>query len=158
MAMFAARVALLAFLAASCAVEAKGIFQAQGRISQVQREGDTITFRFAGWISSGYASAPDESPKRRWHDMGWDAVDVPVTLSGWTRAHETESRDDHPDVDRIFAELTDFAIRGRRVGFSVDNPGFQFSNKGQLKRVSGTYVYAYDLSEPARRGALKGNP
>jgi hypothetical protein len=77
--MFIARLAILVFCAAACAhAQAKGIFQAQGKITQVQKAGDTITFRFSGWISSGYASAPDSDPKRRWRSLRWDTVDVPV--------------------------------------------------------------------------------
>jgi hypothetical protein len=143
--MFIARLAIVVFCAAACAhAQAKGIFQAQGRITQVQRAGDSITFRFSGWISSGYASAPDSDPKRRWRDMRWDSVDISVTLGDWTRPHEPERRDERPDVDAVHASLDDLAGRDRVVVFSVDNPGLHFSNKGQLTRVSGTHIYARD--------------
>lgn len=142
--MLVARFALLVFLALSCTGEAKGIFQAQGRVTHVERAGDSITFRFAGWITSGYASAPDAHPKRRWRDMRWDAVDVAVTLSQWTRPHEPGQRDERPDLEGLHASLSELAARGRPVAFSVDNPGLHFSNKGQLIRVSGTHLYAHE--------------
>jgi hypothetical protein len=143
--MFTARLAILVFCAAACLdAQAKGIFQAQGRIAQVQRAGNAITFRFSGWITSGYASAPDSNPKRRWHNMGWDAADVSVTLGDWTRPHEPERADERPDVDALYASLRDLAERGRTVVFSLDNPGLHFTNRGQLTRVSGTQIYARD--------------
>jgi hypothetical protein len=142
--MFIARLAILVFCAAACAhAQAKGIFQAQGRITQVQKAGDAITFRFSGWISSGYASAPDSDPKRRWRSLRWDTVDVPVTLGDWTRPHEPERKDERPEVDAIQASLSELAGRDRVV-FSLDNPGLHFSNKGQLTRVSGTRIDARD--------------
>jgi hypothetical protein len=143
--MFVARLAILVFCAAACLdAQAKGIFQAQGRITQVRKEGDAITFRFSGWISSGYATTPDSNPKRRWRDLRWDAVDVSVTLGDWTQPHEPERKDERPDVEALHASLRDLAERGRLVVFSVDNPGLHFSNKGQLTRASGTYIYARD--------------
>ena len=143
--MFVARLAIIVFCAAAFVpAQAKGIFQAQGRITQVQKAGDSITFRFSGWISSGYASAPDSDPKRRWHDIRWDAVDVPVTRGDWTQLHEPERKDERPNVDVLFASLRGLAERGRLVVFSLDNPGLHFSNTGQLKRVSGTYIHARD--------------
>jgi hypothetical protein len=143
--MFTARLAILVFCAAVCAIaQAKGIFQAQGKITQVQKDGNAITFRFSGWISSGYATAPDSDPKRRWRDLGWDSADVAVTLGDWTQALKSESKDERPDLDTLYASLRDLADRNRLVVFSLDNPGLQFSNKGQLKRVSGTYIYPRD--------------
>jgi hypothetical protein len=145
--MILARLAILVFCAAACAhAEAKGVFQAQGRISEVRKNGDTVTFRFAGWITSGYATAPDSSPKRRWQSLRWEAIEVPVTLSDWTRPLDPERRDARPDVDGVHAKLLELA--GTKVVFSVDNPGLQFSNKGQLMRVSGTYVYPRRVGNP----------
>ena len=104
------RLAILILFSATCTIaHAKGIFQAQGRITELQRSGDTITFRFAGWISSGYATAPDTNPKRRWRDIRWDAVDVPVTIVEWTRPNEPGQRDERPDVDAIYANLRELA-------------------------------------------------
>jgi hypothetical protein len=143
--MFTARLAILVFCAAVCATaQAKGIFQAQGKIAQVQKNGNAITFRFSGWITSGYATAPDSNPKRRWHDMRWDTANVAVTLGDWTQLHEPERKDDRPDVDALYASLRDLSERGRLVVFSVDNPGLHFSNGGQLTRVSGTRIHASD--------------
>jgi hypothetical protein len=143
--MFLARLAILIFCAAVGAhAQAKGIFQAQGKIMQVQKAGDSITFRFAGWISTGYASAPDSNPKRRWYNLRWDAVDVPVTLGDWTQLHDPERKDERPDVETLHASLRELSDRGRLVVFSVDNPGLHFSNRGQLTRVSGTRIYARD--------------
>jgi hypothetical protein len=99
--MFPAKLAILIFCALVGAnAHAKGIFQAQGKVTQVERAGDSVTFRFAGWISSGYATAPDSNPKRRWQNMRWDAVDVPVTLGDWTQLHEPERK---VSGTRIFA-------------------------------------------------------
>jgi hypothetical protein len=143
--MFIARLAILVFCAAACLDgHAKGIFQAQGSITQVRKEGDAITFRFSGWISSGYASAPDSNPKRRWHALRWDTADVSVTLGDWTQPHEPERKDEHPDEGALYASLRELAEHGRPVVFSLDNPGLHFSNSGQLTRVSGTYIYARD--------------
>lgn len=143
--MFLARLAILIFCAAaSVDAQAKGIFQAQGKITQVQKDGNAITFRFSGWISSGYATAPDSDPKRRWRDLGWDSADVAVTLGDWTQPLKSESKDERPDIETLYASLRDLADRDRRVVFSLDNPGLHFSNKGQLKRVSGTFIYARD--------------
>jgi hypothetical protein len=143
--MFLGRLAILIFCAAVCAtVHAKGIFQAKGKITQVQKTGDAITFRFSGWITSGYASAPDSDPKRRWHSLRWDTADVAVTLGDWTQLHEPERKDERPDVDALYASLRVLSERGRVVLFSVDNPGLHFSNEGQLTRVSGTRIHASD--------------
>src|SRR5258708_29402235 len=92
-------------LAACLGAQAKGIFQAQGRISEVERAGDTLTFRFTGRISFGYATAPDSDPKRRWRDMGWDKADVRVRIGEWTRGYKDPDRDDPPDLDAIQASL-----------------------------------------------------
>jgi hypothetical protein len=139
---FATRSVLLSlFLAAPLAADAKGIFQAQGQVSEVRRDGDTIIFRFRGWISAGYASAPDDDRRRRWHDMRWDAVDVPVTLREWTRRNAPNERDPAPALDALQSQIEDAAQQGKRVGFSIDNPAFFLTNRGQLARVAGSYVY-----------------
>ena len=142
---FARLVFVVLVAATACVAQAKGIFQAQGRISEPQRSGDSITFRYVGWISSGYATAPDSDPKRRWRDIGWDKVDVPVTISEWTVRNEPGRKDERPDVDAIYSQLREMAAHGHRIMFSVDNPGLFFSNRGQLVRVSGTRVYAHEM-------------
>lgn len=133
---------VLLALAACLGAHAKGIFQAQGRISEVGRAGDTLTFRFTGWISFGYATAPDSDPKRRWRDMGWDKADVRVRIGEWTRRYRDTERDDRPDVDAVQASLVATARSPAKASFSVDNPGLTFSNRGQLVGVTGTYIYA----------------
>lgn len=144
--MFASRAILFCVLAGICVVaQAKGIFQAQGRVTEVQRSGDGITFRFAGWITAGYATAPEKDPKRRWVDIGWNSVDVPVSLGEWTRRDDSRVKDERPDVDATFAELRRLAASGHKVMFSVDNPGLIFTNRGELARVSGTYIYAHEM-------------
>ena len=120
---------------------AKGVFQAQGQVVEAHREGDTITFRFRGWITAGYASAPDDDRRRRWHDIRWDFVDVPITLGDWTRPHEPAKADPSPRLDAIREQLEGPARSGRKVSFSLDNPAFFLTNRGQLARVAGTYIY-----------------
>ncbi len=138
---------LVLALAACFGAHAKGIFQAQGRISEVERAGDTLTFRFTGWISFGYASAPDSDPKRRWRDMGWDKADVRVRIGegGWTRRYKDTERDDRPDVDAVQPSLVATARSPEKATFSVDNPGLTFSNRGELVGVTGTYIYARSM-------------
>ena len=56
---------LAIILAVWSAVHAKGIFQAEGKIAELQMNQGAITFKFAGRISFGYATAPDTHPKRQ---------------------------------------------------------------------------------------------
>lgn len=138
-------VALLAVvLAVSPAAYAKGIFQAEGRISELQRRGDEITFRFVGKISFGYSTAPNTDPRRQWKDIDFEATDISVQVGDWTQPHKPAERADPPVADRIYAKLSDLTKIGRAVRFSVDNPSLSFSNVGQLVRVSGTFIYAQD--------------
>jgi hypothetical protein len=144
------RLALLGLLLALAGVAAaKGIFQAQGHVSDVRRDGDTITFRFKGQISAGYASAPDNDPRRRWHDIGWSSVDVPVTLRDWTRRGDPGARDEAPALDAVQEDLARAARTQHRIGFSLDNPAFSLTNRGQLAGVAGTFIYQHD-EEPRR--------
>src|SRR4030095_17001655 len=98
----AAFLGLLAF--ARAVASAKGIFQAQGLITDPARVGDTITFRFAGRITSGYATAPDSARRRRWVTLELKPVDVPVAISEWTVRHDPGRRDERPDIDAVLAE------------------------------------------------------
>jgi hypothetical protein len=138
----ATRYAFLCLLLALPAMaQAKGIFQAQGQVAEVRRDGDTLTFRFRGWISAGYASAPDEDSRRRWHDIRWDSVDVPITLRDWTVKHESGKADPSPSIDATREQLDAAARSGRKASFSLDNPAFFLTNRGQLAKVAGTYIY-----------------
>jgi hypothetical protein len=140
------KTALLAILlAACCAAQAKGIFQAQGKIADVRQSNDSITFRFTGWISFGYATAPDDSPKRRWKDMGWDNADVTVQIGNWTQRVKPTEKATQSDAAQILPTLSELAASGRRMQFSIDNPTLSFSSGGQLVGVSGTYIYANPL-------------
>jgi hypothetical protein len=132
-------------LATWSGVQAKGIFQAQGKVIEVRKEESAVAFRFVGWISSGYATAPDAHPKRRWKDMRWDSTDVWVRVGDWTEPNNPDQKADRPDPGAAYATLTEFMNAGQRVQFSIDNPGFFFSNKGQLMRVSGTQIYANEI-------------
>ncbi len=141
-AMFFKRFAVLVIcLAAGSVANAKGIFQAEGKITELQKNGDVITFRFIGTISFGYATAPDRNPKRKWRDIGWDATDISVKIGDWTRPYKSTERDAHPDAQSIYKTLSDLAKTDRSIQFSLDNPTFTFSNTGQLLKVSGTYIY-----------------
>lgn len=133
---------LVIVLAACSAAHAKGIFQAEGKIAELQRDKDAITFRFVGWISFGYATAPDDHPKRRWKDISWDAADIAVRVGDWTQRYKPAEKADRPDAEQIHATLSELVKSGRPIGFSLDNPSLSFSNKGQLVRASGTYIYA----------------
>lgn len=132
-------------LAVSCAADAKSIFQAQGKIAEVRQKGDSITFRFTGWITFGYATAPDDNPKRRWKDLGWDYVDVTVQVGNWTQRTKPSEKATQSDAAQILRALSELASAGSQVQFSIDNPTLSFSNRGDLVSVSGTYVYAKPL-------------
>lgn len=136
--------ALLVVLAVAPAAHAKGIFQAEGAISGLQRYGDEVTFRFVGKISFGYATAPDGDARRQWRDLSFVAADISVQVDGWTRARSPAVRADDAEVDQIYAKLTELQKTGRAVRFSLDNPNLSFSNVGQLVRASGTFIYAVD--------------
>jgi hypothetical protein len=136
--------ALLAVLVVAPAAHAKGIFQAEGAISELQRHGDEVTFRFVGKLSFGYATAPDSDPRRQWKDLSFVATDIAVRVDGWTRARSPAVRADDAEVDQIFAKLAELQKTGRAVRFSLDNPNLSFSNVGQLVRASGTFIYAVD--------------
>ena len=132
-------------LAAACAAEAKGIFQAQGKIADVREKDDSITFRFTGWISFGYATAPEDNPKRRWKDLRWDYADVTVQVGNWTQRTKPFEKATQSDAAQILRALSELASAGRQMQFSIDNPTLSFSNRGELVGVSGTYVYASPL-------------
>ena len=74
-----------------------------------------------------------------------------ATLGDWTQPHKPENRTAARHLDTLYASLRDLADRNRLVVFSVDNPGLHFSNRGQLKRVSGTDVYARDARPPTAK-------
>jgi hypothetical protein len=134
-------IVLAAVLTVSSVAYPKGIFQAEGKIAQLERRGEAITFRFVGKISFGYATAPDADPRRRWKDIAWDATDVAVHISDWTQPFKPSVRADRPETERIYATLSELMKTGRAIQFSVDNPSLSFSNVGQLTRVSGTFIY-----------------
>lgn len=133
---------LVVALAAWSAAQAKGIFQAEGKITELQKNGNVITFRFVGQISFGYATAPETHPKRKWRNIGWDAADISVRIGDWTKRYKPSEKDAHPDAEQIYKNLSELAKADRLIQFSLDNPTFSFSNNGQLLRVSGTYIYA----------------
>jgi len=134
-------IVLAAVLTVSPVAYSKGIFQAEGKIAEIERRGDAITFRLVGKISFGYATAPDGDPKRRWKDIAWDAADVAVHIGDWTQPFKPSERADRPETERIYATLSKLLKTGRAIQFSVDNPSLSFSNVGQLMRVSGTFIY-----------------
>ena len=129
----------------SHAAGAKGIFQAQGKIADVRQTDGSITFRFTGSISFGYATAPDDNPKRRWKDLHWDYVDLTVQVGNWTQRSKPSERAAQSDAAQILPALSELASAGRQMQFSIDNPTLSFSNRGELIGVSGTYVYANPL-------------
>jgi hypothetical protein len=130
-----------AALAVSPVAYPKGIFQAEGKIAQLERRGDAIMFRFVGTISFGYATAPDADPRRRWKHIAWEAADVAVYIGEWTQPFKPSKRADHPETERIYATLSELMKTGHGIQFSVDNPSLSFSNVGQLMRVSATFIY-----------------
>jgi hypothetical protein len=133
------------------AAHAKGVFQAEGLIRDIEKGSDAIVFRFVGKLSFGYASAPDTHPRRRWRDIAWEFVDVPVQVSHWTRRNKPGERSDEAEAERAYESLARLAAAGRPVRFSLDNPGLSFSNRGQLVGVSGTQIYPAEAAPPARR-------
>lgn len=135
-------VALAMAVAVAPVAYPKGNFQARGTISNVERHGVEINFRFAGTMSVGYATAPRSDPKRKWSNIALDAADVTVHISDWTQAHHPSEKAAQPETERIFALLTELMKSGSVVQLSVDNPSLSFSNVGELTRVSGTFVYA----------------
>ena len=136
---------LVLLLATWSDAQAKGIFQAQGKVIEVREDQGAVAFRFVGWISFGYATAPDSHPKRRWKDMGWDAADGWGRIGDWTEPSKPGEKAGRPDPQAAYVTLSGFAKAGQRIQFSIDNPGLFFSNRGQLMRVSGTQVYAHEV-------------
>jgi hypothetical protein len=123
---------------------AKGNFQGEGIVSEVQKSGEEVTFRYVGSISLAYATAPAGDPKRQWNSITVDTANILVRIRNWTESHNPSKRANLPDVDRIFQMLSALAVPGRKVVISVDNPSLSFSNLGDLTAIDGTYVYAVE--------------
>jgi len=138
---------LAIILAVWSVVHAKGIFQAEGKIAELQMNQGAITFKFAGRISFGYATAPDTHPKRQWRDVDWEGTNITVSVGDWTQAYKPTERADYPDTERRYTTLLGLMKTGHSIQFSLDNPSLSFSNSGQLIRVSGTQIYARETAK-----------
>jgi quercetin dioxygenase-like cupin family protein len=136
---------VIAFLA-SPLVNAKGLFQASGRISELRKSDTEITFRFVGNVSFPRFRPPAEP------------IDVPIRVGDWTRPHAMEERDAAPEIERLYAKLTELMKHEEGVRISLDNPAFFFSNAGKLTRISGTYIYAVRGFTAAERAAAAAKP
>ncbi len=132
-------VALIAVRAMTFAAHAKGAFQAEGTISDVQTRADEVTLRFTGQISLGYATAPAGDSSTQ--DLNITTAGVTLKIRDWTRRHSPDEKADPAEIaremDRIYANLADLATGRRTVRVSIDNPQLAFSNVGQLVGVSG---------------------
>lgn len=130
---------------------AKGNFQAQGTISDVQRHGVEITFRFSGSVSLGYATAPQGDAARTWEQVALRATGIEIHIGDWTQVHRPSEKASQPDTERIYSRLSELMKAGSIVQLSVDNPSLSFSNIGELTGVSGTFVYAVIRNEAAEQ-------
>jgi hypothetical protein len=143
-------IALVVVLAIASTAHAKGSFQAEGIISDFQRRGDEVTFRFTGRISSTYATAPAGDSRREWKDLTVIAAGITLKIGDWTRRNKPDERADPAEVgrevDRVSTDLSALAKVGRAVRISVDNPQLTFSNIGALVRASGTFIYVAALN------------
>jgi hypothetical protein len=138
-------VALIVVLAIAIAAYAKGAFQAEGTISDLQTRPDEITLRFTGKISLGYATTA-ASDSTQWKDLDINTLGVTLTIHDWTSRHRPDQKADPAETDReisrIYTELAEYAKSSRPLRISIDNPQLTFSNDGQLVRVSGTFIYS----------------
>jgi|SRR5882672_866147 len=138
-------VALTVALALAVAAHAKGAFQAEGTISDVQTRAGEVSLRFAGKISLGYATASPSDSTTPWKELNVTTAGVTLTIRDWTRRHRPDQKADPAEIDReigrVHKDLTDFAEPGRPLRLSIDNPQLTFSNDGQLVGVSGTFIY-----------------
>lgn len=125
----------------SSTAQAKGPFQAAGKVTDIRRQGELITFRFSGGIDFGFASAPAEAPAREWKDVHFDVTDLLVQVKDWTEPYKPEQRAASDNVARVHQKLSELASSGGKVQLSIDNPGLKFSNTGALEMVSGTFLY-----------------
>ena len=128
---------------------AKGNFQAQGTIADVQKQGIDITFKFSGSLSLGYATAPQGDAARKMEQVALRVTGIEIHIGDWTQAHRPSEKASKPDVERIYSRLSDLMKAGSIVQLSVDNPSLSFSNTGELTGVSGTFVYAVIRNEAA---------
>ena len=126
----------------SIAAVAKGNFQAEGKVFEVESRNGEVEFRFKGKITMSYATALIDDPKRQWNHIALESTDVPIRIGDWTRRHKPDQVATHPDTQLIYTELSNFAKSGQLVQLSIDNPSLTFSNVGVLVNISGTYVYA----------------
>ena len=138
-------VALIVALAMAVAAQAKGAFQAEGTISHIETRADAVSLRFAGKVSLGYAAGSPSDSTTPWKELNVTTSGVTLTIRNWTRRHKPDQKADPAEIDReigrVHKELTDFAVPGRPLRLSIDNPELTFSNDGQLVGVSGTYIY-----------------
>jgi hypothetical protein len=128
---------LIAALLFSTTVAAKGNFQAEGKLFEVRKSGEEVTFRFVGGLSLTYLSTATTQ-----NLITLESADVVVHIRNWTQEHNPSVAAGRPDTERVFTALARLAETGRAVKLSIDNPSLTFSNVGRLTELSGTYVYA----------------
>jgi len=121
---------------------AKGNFQAEGFVSDVQVQGTVLTFRYVGSLKLAYATAPAGNPRQQWKTVEFEAVDVTVRIEHWTEGHNPSKQTATPDIAQVAKMLSDLAATKRKALIAIDNAALAFSNIGQLTQVSGSYVYA----------------
>jgi len=121
---------------------AKGNFQAEGLVSDVQVQGTVLTFRYVGSLKLAYATAPAGNPRQQWKTVEFEAVDVEVRIENWTEGHHPSKPAVTPEVAQVAKTLSDLADTKRKALVAIDNPVLAFTNIGLLTRVSGSYVYA----------------
>lgn len=149
--------ACAAFSLLATLVDAKGLFQAEGRISSVKRNGEEISLVFDGNIGFAYVPVTTEGASSPTKPMEFSVSGLPIVLRDWTEAHKSTVRASSPNLDALHAKLAGLATPGRVIRVSIDNPGFSFSNTGRLVKITGTYIYAVDpRALPARPGAAPG--
>jgi hypothetical protein len=141
-------------------VWSKGNFQAEGTITAVDLQANSITFRFSGKIRMTYATAAESLPARSARVLEFEAHELPVEIREWTEPHKPSVKATTDLSNDIHSKLLELARSGHRASVSVDNPELGFTNTGELVRIGATFLYAVDAEEieRLRRSAKDSQP
>jgi hypothetical protein len=121
---------------------AKGVLQMVGTIDNVRLQDDVLAFEFTGWITSGFASAPQNHPSYRWQNVKWQVKNLQIRIARWPT-------DDHNrmSIEDVAALATRLKETRHEAGGSIDEPKYSTSNTGQLLRIEGSKVYLVDRAQ-----------
>ncbi len=118
---------------------AKGVLQLVGTIDDVRLQDDVLALEFTGWITSGFASAPQNHPSYRWQNLKWQVKNLQIRIARWP----TDDRN-RVSIEDVAALATRLKETRHEVGGSIDEPKYSASNTGQLLRIEGSKVYLVD--------------